>query len=368
MVDLQGQHKKIEPELNQAISEVIESGKFINGPQVVGFEENLKNYLGCKHVVSCGNGTDALQIALMSLELNPGDEIITTTFSFIATAEVIALLGLKPVFADINPKTFNIDPKSVKEKITERTKAIIPVHLFGQCAPMDEILEIAEEYDLFVIEDAAQSLGTEFEFQDGERKKAGTMGHIGTTSFFPSKNLGCMGDGGAIFTNDNDLADKISMIKNHGSKQKYFHEIVGVNSRLDTIQAAVLNVKLKTLDQNLNNRKRVAELYKKSLKDINWITTPFENQPELHTYNQFSILISGIEREKLIEYLKSNGIPSMVYYPIPLHQQAVFKDSFAGSSLEISEEIKTKILSLPIDPEYDSETIDFIIQKLKVYK
>ena len=368
MVDLRSQHKKIETELNQAISEVIHSAQFINGPQVTEFEDNLKQYLDCKHVITCGNGTDALQIALMALDLKPGDEVITTTFSFIATAEVIALLGLKPVFVDVKPDTFNIDPEEIAKKINSKTKAIIPVHLFGQCAQMDAIIEIAKKSNLFVVEDAAQSLGANFKLSNGVIKKAGTMGDIGTTSFFPSKNLGCMGDGGALFTNNDRLAEKIRMIKNHGSKQKYNHEIIGVNSRLDSLQAAILNVKLPFLEENIKSRKIAASLFNKGLKNISWITTPKESQEGLHTYNQFSILVPAGKRNNLMEFLKENGIPSMIYYPIPLHEQSAFSANKDRSSLIISEELKTKILSLPINPEISPETIDFIVDKLKNYK
>lgn len=368
MVDLQSQHKKIEVEINSAISEVIKSAQFINGPQVSEFEKNLEQYLGVKHVISCGNGTDALQIALMALDLQPGDEVITTTFSFIATAEVIVLLGLKPVFVDVNPDTFNIEPSAILEKITNKTKAIIPVHLFGQCAPMEEILTIAKKANLFVIEDTAQALGTEYKFSNGNNKSAGTIGDIGTTSFFPSKNLGCMGDGGALMTNNNDLAKKIKMIKNHGSKQKYKHEIIGVNSRLDSIQAAILNVKLQYLKSDLDKRKKTAQLYDEGLKDIKWIKPPMKDQKGQHSYNQYSILIPKEDRNELLKYLKNNDIPSMIYYPIPLHEQPAFNTFHNGSSLKISEDLKTKILSLPINPEIDSETIDFILEKLKNYK
>ncbi len=368
MVDLQSQHKKIEPELNNAIEKVIKSARFINGPEVSEFERNLETYLKCENVISCGNGTDALQIALMALDLKPGEEVITTTFSFISTAEVIALLGLTPVFVDVNPQTFNICPAEIKKAITKKTKAIIPVHLFGQCAPMKAIMEIANENNLFVIEDVAQALGADYDFGDGKIRKSGTIGHIGTTSFFPSKNLGCMGDGGAIITNNDKFAEKIRMIKNHGSKIKYNHEIVGVNSRLDTIQAAILNVKLKNFSIDLKKRRTAAKHYNSLLQEVEWITLPREDQERFHTYNQYSILVENKLRNELADYLKKHGIPSMVYYPIPLHEQTAFRGFSNLSSFQNSEEIKTKILSLPLHPEISLETIGFIVEKIKKFK
>ena len=367
MVDLKTQYLKIEDEIDRAIKEVILNSSFINGPSVKQFGSELKSYLEIENVIPCGNGTDALQVALMALDLNPGDEIITSSFSFIATAEVIALLKLKPVFVDVDTKNFNIIPSEIEKVITKKTKAIIPVHLYGQCAPMEEIMTIANKNNLYVIEDAAQALGANYLFSDGSVKKAGTIGTIGITSFFPSKNLGCYGDGGAIFTKDSLLSEKIKMICNHGSKQKYNHEIIGINSRLDSIQAAVLNVKLKKLDIYSSLRHTNAKIYSELLKEVDWIETPYEESYSQHVYHQYTIKILNGKRDELKRHLASLKIPSAVYYPKPLHKQIALKN-FENGNLANSEDLSTKVLSLPIHTELNKETIRFIINSIKKFK
>ena len=367
MVDLKAQYSKIEAEVDQAIKDVITNTSFINGPIVKTFSDNLAQFLDVKHVIPCGNGTDALLIALMALDLNPGDEVITSTFTFIATAEVIALLGLKPVFVDVDEVNFNLIPTEIENKITSRTKVILPVHLFGQCAPMEEIMKIANDHNLFIIEDNAQAIGADYRFKDGTKKKAGTIGTIGTTSFFPSKNLGCYGDGGAIFTNNDGLAERLKMICNHGSKIKYTHEILGLNSRLDSIQAAVLNVKLKYLKTYSSNRYKAATLYSKLLKEVNWIQTPKEESYSTHAYHQYTIKILNGKRNELREYLSSKNIPSMIYYPIPLHKQKAFS-KFSSGSFPNTEILESNVLSLPIYPELNDKTIFYIVETIKSYK
>ena len=367
MVDLKTQYQKIEKEVDMAIKEVILNSSFINGDQVKSFKHDLQNYLDIKHVIPCGNGTDALQIALMALGLKPGDEIITSTFTFIATAEVISLLNLKPVFVDVNLQNFNILPEEIEKVITPRTKAIIPVHLYGQCSPMEEIVEIANKYNLFIVEDTAQATGSDYIFSNGSKKKAGTIGTIGTTSFFPSKNLGCYGDGGAIFTNNDKLAEKMAMICNHGSRIKYNHEVVGVNSRLDSIQAAVLGIKLKKLDLYSAARYKSANLYSSELKNVNWIETPKEEEYSNHVYHQYTIKVLNGKRDELREYLQSKNITSMVYYPKPLHKQKAFIYQGKGS-FPNSDELESKVLSLPIHTELSDETIIYITNSIKSFK
>ena len=368
MVDLKSQYAKIESEIDSAIKDVIKNTTFINGPAVKEFASDLEKYLNVKHVIPCGNGTDALQIALMALDLKPGDEVITSTFTFIATAEVIALLGLTPVFVDIDRDNYNISVEEIKKNITSKTKVIIPVHLYGQCAPMEEIIEIAKSNDIFVVEDTAQAIGAKYKFKDGTELSAGTIGNIGTTSFFPSKNLGCYGDGGAIFTNDDKLAQKISMIVNHGSKVKYHHEIVGVNSRLDTLQAAVLKIKLPYLNSYCKARLFAGLKYNKGLRDIDWITTPKIMEYSTHVFHQYTIQVKNGKRDKLKEFLANKGIASMVYYPIPLHQQKAFKDNVRNTLFPVSEKFKSNVLSLPMHTELNNETLSFIIEKIKEFK
>ena len=367
MVDLKTQYLKIEDEIDRAIKEVILNSSFINGSSVKEFASELGNHLEIEHVIPCGNGTDALQIALMALDLNPGDEIITSSFSFIATAEVIALLKLKPIFVDVDTKNFNLIPSEIEKVITKKTKAIIPVHLYGQCAPMEEIMTIANKNNLYVIEDTAQALGANYLFSDGSIQKAGTIGTIGTTSFFPSKNLGCFGDGGAIFTKNSFLAEKIKMICNHGSKQKYNHEIIGVNSRLDSIQAAILRIKLKRLKQYSSSRYEAASLYSSELKNISWLETPHEESYTEHVYHQYTIKVLNKKRDKLKEHLNTLNIPSVIYYPKSLHKQLVFKNS-TNRSFPNSSDLESKVLSLPMHTELNKETILHIINSIKSFK
>ena len=368
MVDLKTQYQKIEKQVDTAIKEVITTSNFINGKAVKEFASNLENYLGVKHVIPCGNGTDALQIALMALELKPGDEIITSTFTFIATAEVIALLGLTPVFVDVDSNNFNISTEEIKKKITKKTKVILPVHLYGQCAPMEEILEIAKENNLYVIEDTAQAIGSNFIFKDGSKKAAGTIGDIGTTSFFPSKNLGCYGDGGAVFTNNSELAEKIKMITNHGSKIKYHHEVVGVNSRLDSIQAAILKIKLPLLNEYCNSRKKAAKQYSDGLSGLNWIKTPvIENYSE-HVFHQYTLQITNGKRDELKAYLESKNISSMIYYPIPLHKQKAFSEYSTLDDFLVTDLLESNVLSLPMHTELSEETVNYIIKTIKEFK
>ena len=366
MVDLKTQYLKIENEVDKAIKNVISGCSFINGPEVKEFGNSFQSYLNVGNVIACGNGTDALQIALMSLDLEPGDEIITSTFTFISTAEVISLLKLKPVFVDVCSKNFNILPDKIEKAITSKTKVIIPVHLYGQCAPMEEIMSIAKKYSLFVIEDTAQAVGANYFFRDGSIKKAGTIGTIGTTSFFPSKNLGCYGDGGAIMTNDNHLANKIKMICNHGSKQKYNHEIIGVNSRLDSIQAAILNIKLKKLNDYTLARYKSAKIYNSILSDIEFIEIPHEEKYSDHVYHQYTIKVGHNQRDKLKNHLSTLNIPTAIYYPMALHKQKAFCD-FNMGDFSNSDKLETKVLSLPMHTELTSSSILFIANSIRKF-
>lgn len=366
MVDLKGQHQRITQEINEAVQEVIESAAFINGPAVKDFAQSLAVYMETSFVIPCGNGTDALQIAMMALGLKGGDEVIVPAFTYVATVEVIALLGLKPVFIDIDPKTFNLDVNQIEEKITSKTKAIVPVHLFGQCADMQPILVLAEKNNLFIIEDAAQAIGAKYKYNRGERKIAGTIGHIGTTSFFPSKNLGCFGDGGAIFTDDETLANKIKVIGNHGQVEKYHFERVGVNSRLDTIQAAILNVKLKYLDEYTEKRARAAKMYDELLEDVPGIILPYRDPRSTHVFNQYSIKVKNNKRDQLRTFLKENGVPSMVYYPKPLHLQNAYATyGYKKGDLPVSETLSEEIMSLPMHPELEKDHIEFVVSQIK---
>ncbi|MCK9292098.1 MAG: DegT/DnrJ/EryC1/StrS family aminotransferase [Bacteroidales bacterium] len=363
MVDLVGQYYKIKDEVDAAIQDVIASAAFINGPAVKAFQSDLEHYLNIKHVIPCGNGTDALQVALMALGLQPGDEVITTTFTFIATAEVIALLKLRPVLVDVCPNTFNIDPHAIEKAITSKTKAIIPVHLFGQCADMDRIMAIADTHNLFVIEDAAQALGATWYAKNGTAKKAGTIGHIGCTSFFPSKNLGCYGDGGAVFTNDDTLAEQLRMIVNHGMKIRYYHDIVGVNSRLDSIQAAILQIKLKYLDTYADARKQAANYYNTAFEGCDKLSTPITADFTDHVFHQYTLVTHQIDREALATYLKRNGIASAIYYPVPLHLQKAYLDPrYKDGDFPIAENLSETVFSLPIHTEMDEATLQYISQ------
>ena len=362
MVDLKGQYKKIQTQINNSIENVINSTAFINGPEVKNFQNNLEKYLDTKHVIPCGNGTDALQISLMSLDLNPGDEIITPDFTFIATAEVIAFLGLKPVFVDVEPGSFNISPDSIKKSLSTKTKAIVPVHLFGQCANMTEINNIAKENNLFVIEDTAQALGTEYLYNNRLKNKAGTIGDIGTTSFFPSKNLGAYGDGGAIITNSDDLAKRIRYIGNHGMEKKYYHDSIGVNSRLDSIQAAILNVKLNYLDEYNRSRQKAASFYDEAFQNLENITIPYRNKFSTHIFHQYTILTNPELRDPLRNHLAQNDIPSMIYYPVPLHRQKAFGSyRFDNKMFPVTINLCQRVLSLPMHTELETEQLDYIV-------
>jgi UDP-2-acetamido-2-deoxy-ribo-hexuluronate aminotransferase len=368
MVDLKSQYQKIKSEVDKAVIEVFESTAFINGKAVQDFSESLAGYLNVKHVIPCANGTDALQIAMMALGLQPGDEVITPSFTYIATTEVVALLKLKPVFVEVDRKTFCIDPGSLRKAITPRTKAIVPVHLYGHVAPMEEIMKIAAEHNLYVIEDVAQAIGANYTFSNGTVKKAGTIGTVGCTSFFPSKNLGCYGDGGAIFTDDTELAGRLKMVANHGQEKKYYHEVVGCNSRLDTVQAAVLNIKLRHLDEYISARTMAANYYDKAFADHQKITTPFRAGYGTHVFHQYTLILEGVDRDGLNEYLASKGIPSMIYYPVPGHKQKMF-DSFDLPVLDlpITDWLTERVISLPMHTELDEEQLKLITSTVLEY-
>lgn len=369
MVDLKGQYEKIKPEIDGAISSVLDSCAFINGPQTKDFARNLASYLGAGYVIPCANGTDALQIALMALGLKPGDEVIVPAFTYVATAEVIGLLGLVPVMVDVDYDTFNITADNIRRALTEKTRAIVPVHLFGQSCDMEPILGFAKEHGLYVVEDNAQALGAEYIFSDGHKAKTGTMGDIGCTSFFPSKNLGCYGDGGAMITNDPQLAERLYMIANHGQKMKYHHSVIGCNSRLDTIQAAILDVKLKYLNGYCKARELAAGYYTSKLmefdRDGKFFQTPCRMEKSTHVYHQYTLKVRDGRRDELKEYLAACGIPSMVYYPLPLQEQEAFKNiAVAAEKLEVAKELSGSVLSLPIHTELDSGVQDLIIEKI----
>ncbi len=364
MVDLGSQYQNIKEEADAAMQEVIDSCAFINGPAVHAFASELADYTGVKNVIPCGNGTDALQIALMAVGLQAGDEVIVPVFTYVATAEVIALLNLKPVFVDVDPNTFNIDVAQSRKVITSKTKAIVPVHLFGQCADMEPLLALAKEFDLKVIEDTAQAIGAAYTFSDGTVKQAGTMGDIGTTSFFPSKNLGCFGDGGAMLINDDDLAKQAKMIANHGQRIKYHHDIIGCNSRLDTLQAALLRVKLKHLNTYNANRLSVADRYDEAFAAVPELSTPVRSERSTHVFHQYTLKVNGVERDALKNRLMEKGVPSMVYYPVPLHHQKAYQQEECAVFL-ITEGLCQVVLSLPVHTEMDSEQQEFIIDAVK---
>ena len=369
MVDLKGQYASIKEVVNSSIQEVIDNASFINGPKVKEFQANLEAYLGVKHVIPCANGTDALQIAMMGLGLKPGDEVITADFTFAATVEVIALLGLTPVLVDVDPDKFNIDIEAIKKAITPKTKAIVPVHLFGQCANMDAIMELAAAHELFVIEDNAQAIGANYSFNDGSKSKAGTIGHVASTSFFPSKNLGCYGDGGAIFTNDDDLAHTIRGIVNHGMYKRYHHDVVGVNSRLDSIQAAVLDAKLPKLDGYNKARQSAARKYNTAFKNHANIVTPKAGNGcetlcdncDCHVFHQYTLKIQGADRDALVAHLQEKDIPCGVYYPIPLHKQKAYVDDrYNDADFKVTNTLINEVISLPMHTELDDDQIDLI--------
>ena len=370
MVDLKSQHEQIGDEILDSLRNVLDSTKFINGPDVRDFEIKLEEYLGIKNAIACASGTDAIQVALMSLELNYGDEIITTDFTFAATIEVILLLGLKPVLVDIDPKTFNIDPDLIKNAITKKTKGIIPVHLFGQASNMNKIVEIAKENNLYIIEDNAQSMGSDFIFSNGKKKKAGTIGDIGITSFFPSKNLGAYGDGGAIFTDNNEIAERIRAITNHGMCKRYYHDFLGVNSRLDTLQAAILKVKLKHLDSYNERRKIAALAYDSAFKNHENIVVPFNDiRTSSHVYHQYTIrIINGRSRDELAEYLAKINIPYGIYYPVPLHKQKAYRsDRYDETNFLVTNKIVNEVISLPMHTELEQKQIDYISSSIKSF-
>ena len=368
MVDLKTQYSRIKHEIDQAIMSVINSAQFINGDEVRAFAQNLSTYLDNAFVIPCANGTDALQIALMSLDLEKGDEIIVPAFTYVATAEVIGLLGLKPVLVDVDPFTFNTSSALIEEHISPKTRAIVPVHLFGQSSDMEDILALAKKFNLFVIEDNAQTIGAKYMFSNGDSDFTGCIGDIGTTSFFPSKNLGCYGDGGALTTRDEGFAHKLQMIANHGQSKKYHHQIIGCNSRLDTIQAAVLNVKLKYLNQYQLTRYNAAKYYTENLNDLDFIITPFEASNSTHVYHQYTLRVKSELRDKLKIYLASHGIPTMIYYPLPLYEQVAFKTIInTNIDLPISRKLCKEVLSLPIHSEIDKHTQDFIIEKIRMF-
>ena len=361
MVDLKSQYEKIKTEVDSAIQNVLNNTAFINGPEVKAFQTELEHYLGAKHVIPCANGTDALQIAMMALDLKPGDEVITADFTYVATAEVIALLGLKPVLVDVIPNTFEIDTAAIEKAITPKTKAIVPVHLFGQCADMEAIMALAKKYNLYVIEDTAQAIGAEYIFSDGTKKKAGTIGTIGCTSFFPSKNLGCYGDGGAIFTNDDTLATKIRIIANHGQSAQYIHDSIGVNSRLDSIQAAILRIKLRDLDHYAAARNKAATYYDKAFANHPKLITPARAKFSNHVFHQYTLQLNGVDRTALRDFLASKDIPAMIYYPIPLHLQKAYLDSrYKAGDFPVTEKLCASVMSLPMHTELDEETLKYI--------
>lgn len=365
MVDLKQQYLRLKDEIDQAVLNVLDSTAFINGKPVTDFAQALAQYLDVKHVIPCANGTDALQIAMMALGLEPGDEVITPSFTYIATTEVVALLRLKPVFVEVDPKTFCMDPAALEKAITPKTKAIVPVHLYGHSAPMEEIMAIAAKHGLYVIEDNAQAIGAEYRFKDGRRKKTGTIGTIGATSFFPSKNLGAYGDGGALFTNDDELAKKMRMIANHGQSERYYHEMVGCNSRLDTIQAAVLNIKLKRLDDYIEARNKAAAYYNQAFAGYRAIQTPYIAPYSNHVFHQYTLILEGIDRNRLNQWLAGQKIPSMIYYPVPAHKQKMFATFHTAElQLPITDWLTERVISLPMHTELDPEQLHFIAKQV----
>ena len=366
MVDLKGQYENIKEAVNNSIQEVLDTNTYINGPEVHKFQKSLEDYLGAKHVIPCANGTDALQIAMMALDLKPGDEVITADFTFAATVEVIALLQLTPVLVDVEIDTFNISIEAIKKAITPKTKAIVPVHLFGQAANMEAIMQLASEHNLYVIEDNAQAIGADYKYFDGKKKKAGVIGHVASTSFFPSKNLGCYGDGGAIFTNDDDLAHKLRGIVNHGMYVRYHHDVVGVNSRLDSIQAAVLNAKLPKLDEYNAARQLAAQKYSQALANHENIVTPYiAGERDSHVFHQYTLRIVDGDRDGLMQHLLDKGIPCAIYYPIPLHSQKAYLDSrYKEEDFPITNQLVKEVISLPMHTELDDEQIKFITDSI----
>ena len=368
MVDLKLQYHHIKDQIDKAVIDCIASTAFINGPAVKEFQANLERYLGVKHVIPCANGTDSLQIAMMALDLKPGDEVICPAFTYVATAEVIGLLGLTPVMVDVDPKTFNITAQNIEKAITPKTKAIVPVHLYGQSCDMEAILALAKNYNLFVIEDNAQAIGADYTFSNGIKAKTGTIGHIGSTSFFPSKNLGCYGDGGALMTNDDTLAQKMRMIANHGQEKKYYHKVLGCNSRLDTIQAAILNIKLRHLDEYSASRNKMAAYYDAAFSTINELEVPERQQNSTHVFHQYTLKVKNGKRNELQWYLSDKGIPSMIYYPLPLYKQEAFEQFVSADfKLDTTELLCNEVLSLPIHTEMNLDDINYICTSIKSF-
>jgi len=368
MVDLKSQYEKMKEEIDSAISNVISSTAFINGPEVKNFQTELERYLNVKHVIPCANGTDALQVSMMALALKPGDEVITSSFTFVATVEVIALLGLTPVLVDVLPDTFNIDPKAIEKAITPKTKAIVPIHLFGQSSDLEAILAIADKYNLFVIEDNCQAIGSDFIFKDNSKMKTGTIGHVGCTSFFPSKNLGCYGDGGAVYTNDDKLAKDLRIIVNHGMTVRYYHDLIGVNSRLDSIQAAILRVKLKKLDNYNNARQKAADYYDKAFANNPKLKTPTRSSFTTHVFHQYTLVTKGIDRNKLQEFLQTKEIPAMIYYPVALHmQKAYLNPRYKEGDFPVTEMLCKTVISIPMHTELDEEQLKYITDNLLAF-
>ena len=368
MVDTKTQYLAIKEEVDAAIHEVLDSAAYINGKAVKDFAQHLATYLDVQHVIPCANGTDALQIAMMALGLQPGDEVITPSFTYIATTEVVALLNLKPVFVDVDPVTYCMDIESLKKAITTKTKAIVPVHLYGQAAPMEEILAIAKTHNIYVIEDNAQAIGCDYTFSDGTKKKTGTMGHIGATSFYPSKNLGAFGDGGALFTNDAVLANKMSMIANHGQSERYYHDVVGCNSRLDSIQAAILNIKLKHLNKYNAARQEVAAYYSKGFAAIEQIITPATASYTTHVFHQYTMQLKNVDREKFIAHLSAKDIPCMIYYPVPGHLQKMFGEQNKTTwDLPVTDSLTPCVCSLPIHTEMDQEQLAYVVEGVQSF-
>jgi UDP-2-acetamido-2-deoxy-ribo-hexuluronate aminotransferase len=368
MVDLKTQYEKIKTDVDQAISEVINNTAFINGPAVKEFQSDLEKYLNVKHVIPCANGTDALQIAMMALGLKPGDEVITACFTYVATAEVIALLGLKPVLVDVYKDDFTIDVAAIEKAITSKTKAIVPVHLYGQCANMEAIMTLAKAHNLYVIEDVAQAIGSTYTMKDGNKHKAGTIGTIGCTSFFPSKNLGCYGDGGAMYTNDDELAKKMRMVANHGQSVQYIHDEVGVNSRLDSIQAAVLKIKLRELDHYATARNKVADFYDQAFANHPKIKTPARAKNSNHVFHQYTLTLNGVDRDGLRQFLADNEIPAMIYYPIPLHKQKAYQDArYKDGDFPVTESLCPNVISLPMHTEMQADQLAHITSKVLEY-
>ncbi len=368
MVDLVSQFEKIKPSVDVVLNEVMSKAQFINGPEVSAFQSELQDYLGVRHVIPCANGTDALQIALMSLGLKPGDEVITPSFTYIATTEVIALLGLKPVFVEVDKDSFCIDPASIENAITDKTKAIVPVHLYGQACNMDQIMKLAKIHGLHVIEDNAQAIGSEYTFEDGRKQKTGTIGDIGCTSFFPSKNLGCFGDGGAICTNNDELAGKMRMIANHGQSKKYHHDIVGCNSRLDNLQAGILRIKLRKLDEYLAARRKAADYYDEAFQNTEAIKTPVRKENTKHVFHQYTLTLDGINRDELHDFLARREVPSMIYYPIPAHRQKMFASfNSENTELPITDWLTERVLSLPMHTELEEEQLRYISECVLEY-